>query len=178
MKHWANASQHITDFDLSPDGKRAVFAARGEVFTVPAKEGSIRNLTHSPGVREQKVAWSPNGQWIAYISDRTGEDEIYITPQDGLGKREQITSGTQGFMFQPTWSPDSTKIAWADKDLQALVRRHQRQEAGRGRPRQVLSKSTTTPGRPTASGWPTTSNEIRTSRSSISTDSPTAKLRR
>jgi tricorn protease len=117
MKHWADASRHITDFDLAPDGKRAVFAARGEVLTVPAKEGSVRNLTNSPGVREQKVAWSPNGKWIAYVSDRTGEDEIYIAPQDGLGSEEQITSGHKGFMFQPAWSPDNAKIAWADKDL-------------------------------------------------------------
>ena len=117
MKHWADASRHVSDFDIAPDGKRAVFGARGEVFTVPAKDGSIRNLTNSPAVREQKVAWSPNGQWIAYISDRTGEDEIYITPQDGLSPEEQITSGHQGFMFQPTWSRDNTKIAWADKDL-------------------------------------------------------------
>lgn len=118
MKHWVSASRHITDFDIAPDGKRAVFAARGEVFTVPAKDGSIRNLTHSPGVREHKVAWSPNGQWIAYVSDRTGEDEIYIAPQDGLAPEEQITSGHKGFMFQPAWSPDSSKIAWADKDLE------------------------------------------------------------
>jgi tricorn protease len=117
MKHWVNASRRITDFDIAPDGKRAVFGARGDVFTVPAKDGSIRNLTHSPGVREQKVAWSPNGQWIAYVSDRTGEDEIYIAPQDGLAAEEPITSGHKGFMFPPAWSPDSSKIAWADKDL-------------------------------------------------------------
>ncbi len=117
MKRWVNASRQITDFDIAPDGKRAVFAARGEVFTVPAKDGSTRNLTNSPGVREQKVAWSPDGKWIAYISDRTGEDEIYITPQDGLGVEQEITSGHKGFMFQPAWSPDSSKIAWADKDL-------------------------------------------------------------
>jgi len=117
MRHWTDASHHITDFDIAPDGKRAVFAARGEVFTVPAKEGSIRNLTNSAGVREQDVSWSPNGQWIAYISDRTGEDEIYIVPQDGSGSEEQITSGHKGFMFRPIWSADSTKIAWADKDL-------------------------------------------------------------
>jgi tricorn protease len=117
MKHWVSASRHITDFDIAPDGKRAVFAARGEVFTVPAKDGSTRNLTHSPGVREQKVAWSPDGKWIAYISDRTGEDEIFIAPQDGQAPEEEITSGHKGFMFPPVWSPDSSKIAWADKDL-------------------------------------------------------------
>ena len=127
MKHWENVSKLISDFDISPDGNRAVFSARGDVFTVPAKEGSIRNLTHTPGIREKLVAWSPDAHWIAYVSDRTGEDEIYIAPQDGmsknglgkdsLGKEEQITSGYKGFKFGPVWSPDSKKIAWADKDL-------------------------------------------------------------
>jgi tricorn protease len=117
MKHWANVKNRITDFDLAPDGKRAVVAARGDVYTVPAKEGSIRNLTKTPGIREQKVGWSPDGKWIAYVSDRTGEDEIYIMPQDGMGKEQQITSGYKGFKFAPAWSFDSKKLAWADKDL-------------------------------------------------------------
>ncbi|HUK23845.1 MAG TPA: PDZ domain-containing protein [Terriglobales bacterium] len=117
MKHWANVSKLISDFDLSPEGKRAVFAARGDVFTVPAKEGSIRDLTRTPGIREKEVSWSPDGRWVAYVSDRTGEDEIYISPQDGMGKEQEITSGDKGFMFPPAWSPDSRKIAWADQKL-------------------------------------------------------------
>jgi tricorn protease len=117
IKRWENVGKLVTDFDIAPDGKRAVFAARGDVYTVPAKEGSIRNLTRTPGIREQKVSWSPDGKWIAYVSDRTGEDEIYIVPQDGLGKEQQITSGYKGFKFAPEWSPDSKKIAWADKDI-------------------------------------------------------------
>jgi len=85
MKHWASVSKSVSDMDLAPDGKRAVFVARGDVFTVPAKEGATRNLTRTPGIREREVAWSPDGRWIAFVSDRTGEDEIYITPQDGMG---------------------------------------------------------------------------------------------
>jgi tricorn protease len=117
MKRWVSASRSISDFDISPEGKRAVFAARGDVYTVPAKEGSVRNLTRTPGIREKSVAWSPDGRWIAYVSDRSGEDEIYLSPQDGVGAEQQITSGYKGFKFPPAWSPDSKKIAWADKDL-------------------------------------------------------------
>ncbi len=116
MKHWISVSKNITDFDISSEGKRAVFAARGDVFTAPAKEGSIRNITRTSGIREKLVSWSPDGRWVAYISDRTGEDEVYIAPNDGMGKERQITSGYQGFKFQPVWSPDSKKIAWGHKD--------------------------------------------------------------
>jgi tricorn protease len=115
--HWVSVSRNISDFDVSPEGKRAVFSARGDVFTVPAKEGSVRNLTRTPGIREKGVSWSPDGRWVAYVSDRSGEDELYITPQDGAGKEQQITSGHRGFMFPPQWSPDSRKLAWSDFEL-------------------------------------------------------------
>jgi tricorn protease len=115
-KHWANVSSLITDFDISPDGKRAVFTARGDVFTVPAKEGSIRDLTRTPGIREKYVAWSPDGRWVAYMSDRTGEDELYIMPQDGLGQEQRITFDGKMFRLLPLWSPDSKKLVFADKE--------------------------------------------------------------
>ena len=115
-KRWVNVSPLIADFDLSPDGKRAVFSARGDVYTVPAKEGSIRQITHTPGIREKYVVWSPDGRWIAYMSDRTGADELYIIPQDGLGPEVRITTGGDSFRMPPAWSPDSTRLAYSDKD--------------------------------------------------------------
>jgi len=114
-KHWTNTSKLITSFDLSPDGKRATFSARGDIYTVPAKEGAIRNLTRTPGIREENVAWSPDGKWIAYLSDRTGEEEIYLMPQDGMGKEVRITTDGSMHRFQPVWSPDSKKLLYADK---------------------------------------------------------------
>lgn len=116
-KRWVAVGKFISDFDLSPEGKRAVFTARGDVFTVPAKEGSIRNLTQTPGIREKYAAWSPDGRWIAYLSDRSGEDELYIVPQDGLGKEIRITTDGKMFRLPPVWSPDSKKLLFADKDV-------------------------------------------------------------
>ena len=116
-KRWATVSKLVTDFDLSPDGKRAVFTARGEIFTAPAKEGSIRNLTQTPGIREKYAAWSPDGKWVAYLSDRSGEDELYLMPQDGMGKETRITTDSKMFRLPPVWSPDSKKLLFADKDV-------------------------------------------------------------
>ncbi|HTU34439.1 MAG TPA: PDZ domain-containing protein, partial [Candidatus Acidoferrum sp.] len=113
--HWERTANLIQSFDISPEGKRAVFEARGDIYTVPAEKGSIRNLTRTPGIREQNVAWSPDGKWIAYLSDRTGEQELYLMPQNGMGKEERITFDGTMFRLQPVWSPDSTKLLFADK---------------------------------------------------------------
>ena len=114
---YKKVNKNIESYDVARSGKRAVVAARGEVFTIPAKKGDPRNLTNTPDARDREVAWSPDGKWIAYISDASGEDEIYIVRQDGRGKPQQITHNSQGYRFQPVWSPDSKKLAFADKNL-------------------------------------------------------------
>jgi tricorn protease len=110
-----SVARNVSNFEISPDGKRALFGARGEVFTVPAKTGITRNLTRSSGIHERNSKWSPDGKWIAYVSDKTGEDEIWITPQDGNGPAKQLTSGADTYKYELQWSPDSKKILWSDR---------------------------------------------------------------
>ncbi|MDH3784457.1 MAG: PDZ domain-containing protein, partial [Acidobacteriota bacterium] len=110
-----NVSDWVTGGDISPTGKRAVFVARGEMFTVPAEDGSARNLTRSAGVRELHPAWSPDGRLLAYQSDRSGEYEIYVRRQDGKGEERRVTSGGDVWRFPPVWSPDSKMLAWGDR---------------------------------------------------------------
>ncbi|MGB7293654.1 MAG: PDZ domain-containing protein [Thermodesulfobacteriota bacterium] len=109
-----DVGKSITTFDLSPNGKRAVFEARGEILTVPEKQGSIRNLTNSSGIAERYPAWSPDGKFIAYFSDRSGEYELYIRPSDGSGQEKQIANIGKGFPKSPVWSPDSKLVAFSD----------------------------------------------------------------
>ncbi len=110
-----DASKLINSWAISPDGKRMVFGARGDVFTVPAKTGMTKNLTETSGVHDRNVEWSPDGKYISYISDRTGEDEIYIQNQDGTEKAIQITSNSSNYKYNPVWSPDSKKLMWSDR---------------------------------------------------------------
>ena len=110
-----DAAKFIQDRNISSTGKRAVLEARGDIWTVPAKNGSPRNLTRTSGVAERDPAWSPDGRWIAYFSDASGEYELYTVASDGKGKARQLTSDGNVFRYSPTWSPDSKHIVFSDK---------------------------------------------------------------
>jgi len=108
----------VQSFSLSPTGVRAVFEAWGEIFTVPTDKGDIRNITRSPAVADRNPAWSPDGKWIAYFSDASGEYQLTIRDQAGLAPPRHISlSEAPSFFYDPVWSPDSKKIAYADKHL-------------------------------------------------------------
>jgi tricorn protease len=103
---------------LSPSGVRAAFQARGEILTVPAEKGDIRNLTRSPGVADRDPSWSADGQRLAWFSDESGEYALHVAGQRGLGEVKKIALGTPpSFFYSPRWSPDGTKIAYTDKRL-------------------------------------------------------------
>ena len=110
-----DVSDNIQSAAISPSGARALFEARGDLFTVPAEHGPVRNITRSQGVREMDPSWSPDGRWIAYLSDRTGEYEVYVRPQDGSGEERRVTSDGGVWRFSPVWSPDSRRLAFGDK---------------------------------------------------------------
>ncbi len=115
LPYMKNVADNIHSADISPTGKRAVLDARGDIFTIPAKSGVIRNLTRSQGVREIFPAWSPNGRWIAYFSDETGEYEVYIRDKDGKEPAKQLTKNSSSWKFPAVWSPDSRWLLFSDK---------------------------------------------------------------
>jgi tricorn protease len=115
--HFVNAGDRIENANVSPSGARAVFEAHGDIFTVPVEHGDIRDLTNTVGVVERDPAWSPDGKWIAYFSDQSGEYELHLRGQDGMGDAKKFNLGQPSFYYSPTWSPDSKKIAYMDKRL-------------------------------------------------------------
>lgn len=116
--HFEKVADHVLNSGISPTGARAVFEAHGEILTVPAEHGSIRNITNSPGVADRDPAWSPDGKWIAYFSDRSGVYALHIKSQDGMGPARSISLGNPpSYFFDLAWSPDSKKLVYTDKRL-------------------------------------------------------------
>jgi tricorn protease len=116
-----DASKFITNSGLSPTGDRVVLNARGDIWTLPVEKGLPRNLTATSGVFERDPSWSPDGKWVAYFSDATGEYELYIISPDGSTATRQLTRSMSGFKSEPVWSPDSKKIAFVDQSNSIFI---------------------------------------------------------
>jgi tricorn protease len=115
------ASKNIEDFGLAPKGERALFVARGDIFTLPIEKGPTRNLTDSSNAHDKWARWSPDGKKIAFISDMSGEDQVYLIDQSGSGKPRQLTVQFKAMLYAPEWSPDSKRLAFSDKDGKLYV---------------------------------------------------------
>jgi tricorn protease len=111
-------TQQVLGVALSPTGKRALFESHGEILSVPAEKGDVRNLTNSPGVADRDPAWSPDGKWVAWLSDESGEYALYFRSPDGIGPVKKIDLGDPpSYFYSPRWSPDSKKVTLLDKRL-------------------------------------------------------------
>lgn len=116
-----SAEKNIERAGLSPKGERALFVARGDVFTAPIEKGPTRNLTRSSNAHDKHAAWSPDGKTILFVSDRSGEEQLYTVPQDGSAKPTQLTTTFGSMLSPPVWSPDGARVAVSDKDGKLYV---------------------------------------------------------
>lgn len=117
LAYYKNVAEDIHSYNVSPTGKRALFGARGDIFTVPAEDGITYNLTQTQGVREIYPTWSPNAKHIAYISDATGEYEIYILENKEDATPQQLTFNSSAWKYEPKWSPDSKYLLYFDRSM-------------------------------------------------------------
>lgn len=117
LPYYKNVKDDIQTVDISPAGKRAIFEARGDIFTVPAENGEIVNLTNTQGIREMAATYSPNGKYIIYLSDETGEYEIYLLENKEGAKARQLTSGSSAWIYDLVWAPNSELVAFSDRSL-------------------------------------------------------------
>ena len=121
MPHWEDVTARMTNMVLSPTGKRVAVEARGEIFTIPSDKGDVRNLTNSSGSAERDPAWSPDGKWLSYFSDRSGEYKVVIEAQDGLTPPREIALPHPTHYYTASWSPDSKKLLYTDTNLNVWV---------------------------------------------------------
>ncbi len=119
--HTINVADYIQSTALSPKGERVLIEARGDIFSVPAEKGATRNLTHSSDAHDKLPSWSPDGSQVAFISDKSGEEEVWTVAQDGMSAPQQLTSGSSAQHYAPEWSADGKKIAYSDKDGKVYI---------------------------------------------------------
>jgi tricorn protease len=121
MIEWVEVAGQLEDFELSPNGERALVAARGEVFSTPVEHGVSRNLTASAGAHEREIAWSPKGDRIAWISDASGEEQLYLRDHQGRSKAAQVTRSDGTRLYRPVFSPDGSMLAYGDAEARIHV---------------------------------------------------------
>lgn len=138
---FVKGAKYVRSMDLSPTGARVAIGFRGEIITVPAEKGDDRNLSRSPGAHDRDPAWSPDGKWIAWFSDESGEYQLFIQQQDGKGKPRRLALNGAGFYSAPRWSPDSSKIAYIDNSRSLFV-----VDAGSGAVSKISSQPIYSPG--------------------------------
>ena len=118
LPYYKNVRDFVQSYEISPTGKRALISARGDIFSVPAENGTTYNLTNTQGVREISPRWSPNGKYIAYLSDATGEYEIYLLENKAGAAPKQLTTGSSAWKYDLEWSPDNKYLLYFDRTLQ------------------------------------------------------------
>jgi len=122
LKQKVETAERLVQYlSISPDGNRVLIQARGDVFSVPAENGYVKDMTRTSGVAERYPAWSPDGKWIAYWSDQSGEYELWLSDADNESPPKKLTNYGPGYRYRPYWSPDSKKLAFIDKSMRIRI---------------------------------------------------------